>query len=95
MNEAMPYLFALLSGLLAGAIFFGGLWWTVRKGLSAKHPALLFSGSLLLRSAIVLADFYYAAGPDYKKLLLCLLGFVAARAIMARYVKRTGAESCA
>jgi F1F0 ATPase subunit 2 len=95
MNEAMPYLFALLSGLLAGAVFFGSLWWTVRKGLSAKHPALLFSGSLLLRSAIVLAGFYHAAGPDYKKLLLCLLGFVAARAIVTRFVKRTGAETCA
>jgi F1F0 ATPase subunit 2 len=27
--------------VLLGVIFFGGLWWTVRKGLSSKRPASL------------------------------------------------------
>jgi len=34
---------ALAAGLVLGAIFFGGLWWTVRKGVSSKYPALWFS----------------------------------------------------
>jgi heme A synthase len=37
---------------LLGVIFFGGLWWTVRKGLSSKRPALCFFGSLLLRTSM-------------------------------------------
>jgi F1F0 ATPase subunit 2 len=48
-----------VAGVLLGAIFFGGLWWTVRKGVSSKRPALCFFGSLLLRTSIALAGFYF------------------------------------
>ena len=47
----------LAAGVLLGAIFFGGLWLTVRKGVSSKQPALWFFGSLLLRMSIVLSWF--------------------------------------
>ena len=46
---------------LLGAIFFGGLWWTVRKGVASRRPALWFLGSLLLRTSIALAGFYVVA----------------------------------
>ena len=49
MNEVLTLALALLAGVALGAVFFGGLWWTVRKGVSSKHPALWFLGSLLLR----------------------------------------------
>ena len=58
MNEWVTLSLALMAGLLLGAIFFGGLWWTVQKGVSAKNPALWFFGSLLLRMSIALAGFY-------------------------------------
>jgi len=45
----------MLFSVLLGAMFFGGLWWTIRRGLSSQHPALWFFSSLLLRTAIVLA----------------------------------------
>src|ERR1035438_6381230 len=32
MTDALRLVLALVTGLLLGAIFFGGLWWTVRKG---------------------------------------------------------------
>ena len=51
----------LVAGVLLGAIFFGGLWWTVRKGVSSKRPALWFFGSLLLRTSIVLAGFLFCS----------------------------------
>lgn len=84
MNELMQIVVVLLSGMLLGALFFGGLWWTVQNGLSARQPALWFGASLLLRTAIVLAGFYFVAGSDWKRLLLCLLGFIIARSIMTR-----------
>ena len=49
MNNFLILVFALVAGLLLGAIFFGGLWWTVRKGVFSKSPALWFLGSMLLR----------------------------------------------
>jgi len=82
MNEIMTLMWVSLSGVLLGAIFFGGLWWTVRKGVSSKQPALWFIGSLLLRMSIVLAGFYFIAHDHWERLLLCLLGFVLARLIM-------------
>jgi F1F0 ATPase subunit 2 len=84
MNEPMQLVTALLAGMLLGAIFFGGLWWTVLKGVSARQPVLWFSISLLLRTVIVLAGFYFIAGADWKRLLVCLSGFIIARIIVTR-----------
>jgi F1F0 ATPase subunit 2 len=69
---------------LLGAIFFGGLWWTVRKGVLSKQPALWFLGSLLLRTGIILAGFYVVSGGHWERLLLCLLGFIMTRLIVTR-----------
>lgn len=82
MNEMPSLMFAGVTGLLLGAIFFGGLWWTVRKGLSSKQPAFWFLGSVLLRMGIVLAGFYLVGREDWKRLLACLLGFVIARFVV-------------
>jgi F1F0 ATPase subunit 2 len=49
MNETVILVLAGGAGVLLGAFFFGGLWWTVRRGLSSKRPAFWFLGSLLLR----------------------------------------------
>ena len=84
MNEVLPLGLALAAGLLLGALFFGGLWWTVRKAVSSKQPALWFLGSLLLRTSLVLAGFYFVARGRWERLLGCLLGFVAARLIATR-----------
>ena len=62
MNEPLMLVLAVVAGVLLGAIFFGGLWWTVRKGVSSTRPALWFLGSLLLRTGIVLAGFYRRLG---------------------------------
>jgi len=84
MNETLTLALALLAGLLLGAIFFGGLWWTVRKGVLSKQPALWFFGSLLLRTSITLAGFYFVGREHWERLVVCLLGFVIARFILTR-----------
>ena len=84
MNETLTLTLALVAGLLLGASFFGGLWWTVRKGVSSRQPALWFFGSLLLRMSIALAGFYFVSGGHWERLLVCLLGFVMARFIVTR-----------
>lgn len=84
MSEGMRLALALLAGMLLGAIFFGGLWWTVRKGLASPRPAQWFIISLLLRLSLTLLGFYFVAGGDWTRLLACLLGFVIARIIVIR-----------
>ena len=82
MNETLSLVPALVAGFLLGVMFFGGLWWTVRKGFSSKQPALWFFGSLLLRMSIALAGFYFVSGGQWERLLACLPGFVMARLIV-------------
>jgi F1F0 ATPase subunit 2 len=84
MNETLRLVPALVTGLLLGAMFFGGLWWTVQKGVSSKHPALWFVGSLLVRTSIALAGFYFIARGHWQRLIVCLVGFVVARFIVTR-----------
>ncbi len=79
MIEAPVLVLALLAGGVLGAIFFGGLWWTVRLGISSKWTAVLFLGSLLLRTAIALAGFYFVSQGDWRRVLACLVGFLIAR----------------
>ncbi len=82
MNETVMLARAGGLGVLLGAIFFGGLWWTVRKGVSSKRPTLWFLGSLLARASIVLVGFYFVSGGHWERLLACLLGFIITRFIM-------------
>ena len=82
MNASL--IFSLTMGIALGLFFFGGLWWTVQKGLVSNRPALWFMSSLLLRSAVVLCGFYFVSGDDWKRLAACLLGFFIARFIAIR-----------
>jgi F1F0 ATPase subunit 2 len=84
MNETLRQMVALVAGLLLGTMFFGGLWWTVQKGVSSKRPALWFVGSLLVRTSIAVAGFYFIARGHWQRLIVCLIGFVVARLIVTR-----------
>ena len=89
MSELLEAASALGAGILLGAIFFGGLWWTVRRGLSSRRGAFWFLGSMLLRTGIVLLGFRYFLGDDWKRMLLGLAGFVIARLLVTQLTKVT------
>ena len=89
----MPVLaLAFIAGASLGAFFVGGLWWTVQKGVSSESPAIWFLGSALLRTGVVLAGFYLVAQAHWSRLAACLLGFVIARVVVVRRLKRLQAE---
>ncbi len=79
MNETLTWILAGNAGIALGVIFFGGLLWTIRKGLASPSPALWFLGSALLRMAIVLTGFYFTSGGHWQRLVSCLTGFLIAR----------------
>lgn len=95
MSDILSPLLALaaVAGVLLGAVFFGGLWWTVRRGLASPYHGLWFIGSMLLRTGIVATGFYSilalpAALPadSWKILLAALLGFLLARRAATRFL---------
>jgi F1F0 ATPase subunit 2 len=87
MNESLSLVLALVAGVLLGWIFFGALWWTVRKGFSSKRPALLLFCSLWLRTSIALAGFYLVAHGHWERLVVCLFGFIMARVLVTRLTR--------
>jgi F1F0 ATPase subunit 2 len=89
-NEIINLLPAMFAGIALGIIFFGGLWFTIRKGLDSKRPALIFVGSLILRMGIVLMGFYYVGADSWKKMLACLVGFLIARIVIVHITKKDG-----
>lgn len=78
MNETLLWALSCGAGTALGAIFYGGLWWTVRRGISSPYAALWFLGSLLLRMGVVLTGFYFVGGHHRERLALCLTGFMMA-----------------
>ena len=84
MNDLTTYVLAGIAGLFLGAIFFGGLWWTVRRGMASARPAVWFFVSLLLRIGLAMAGFYFVGQGDWRRFVACLVGFYIARFLIAR-----------
>ena len=95
MSDILPLSLAFLAGAMLGVFFFGGLWWTVRKGVTSGTPALWFLGSLLLRTGVILAGFYLVSQGHWSRLVACLLGFLIARVIVVkRLIRAPEEEQC-
>ena len=77
---------ALATGVVLGTLFFGGLWWTVRRALLARLPAVWLIASFVARTALVLAGFIVVGGNEWQRWLVVLAGFIAARVVVARWL---------
>jgi F1F0 ATPase subunit 2 len=93
MREMLVLLLALVAGIFLGTVFFGGLWWTVRRGVVSTQPALWFVGSMFLRTAIVVPGFYYVMRGDWRRLVACLAGFLLARISVVRLTRSEVSKS--
>lgn len=82
--EPVSLLPALMAGLVLGSVFFGGLWWTVRRGFASSSPAVWFLGSMLLRTGLTLTGFYLISRGHWGRLVACLCGFIVARFFVMR-----------
>jgi len=86
MNESLILAGDLLAGVLLGAFFFGGLWWTIQMRSPSEWSGLLFAGSLLIRMAVALTGFYALSHGDWRRLVACLAGFLLARIALTRLI---------
>jgi F1F0 ATPase subunit 2 len=88
--EMLTLWLAWAAGGAIGAMFFGGLWWTVRRGLTSRRPALVFGLSMLLRTALALGGIDAVSAGAWDRLLACLVGFVTARLVVTRVATGAG-----
>jgi F1F0 ATPase subunit 2 len=88
MNEVLYSIVTFITGLFLGTLFFGGLWFTVKKAVASKTPAVWFVGSFLFRTGITLLGFYYTSLGNWQRLLICMLGFIVARLVITYLTKQ-------
>jgi F1F0 ATPase subunit 2 len=82
-----PVIGAFAIGIFLGALFFGGLWWTVRRGLTAANPALWFGVSALARMVVTMSGLYCLARAGWQSLVAGLCGLLIARFAATRLTR--------
>jgi F1F0 ATPase subunit 2 len=75
MNEILVLALAMISGIVLGVFYFGGLWLTLLHLSRSRQPALLTVSSFLGRSAVCLFCFYLVASNGWGGLVSSLAGF--------------------
>lgn len=75
---------AAAAGIVLGLVYYGGLWWTVRRLQVTKHPGLLFTASFLVRTAIVLVGLFAVSGGDWFLISISLVLFIVVRMVLTR-----------
>ena len=90
MNDITTLILSAPAGLLLGAFFFGGLWWSPRKALNSDRAAVWYVGSWFVRMGVSLLGFYMVGGGQWQRLMACLFGFVIARILLIRMTGRVG-----
>ena len=74
----------LAAGALAGALFFGGLRWTLGRLQASRRPLLLASVSLILRALGLAAVLVIASDGRFLRIAIALVAIIAVRTVMVR-----------
>ncbi len=92
-TEVLKLLVVFAAGVLLGVVFFGGLWWTIQRGIASPRPALWFFGGYLVRMGFLLTALYYLSGGAWIRLLILGAGIFLARSLVLRWTKSSGKKS--
>jgi len=85
---AVTTVLSLCGGAVLGLLYFTGLWLTVQRMHTAKHPWRLFAASYVLRLALAVFCFYVLILAGWQHAVAALVGFVAVRYILGRRLGR-------
>jgi F1F0 ATPase subunit 2 len=86
-SDILYFILAFIAGMALGMFFFGGLWFTIKKAVNTKKPAIWFFISFFLRVSVVLIGFYYISPVGWQALIICLIGFIIARFLVTKLTK--------
>jgi len=84
---------SLLAGVMLGSLFYGGLWFTVRRLPVARYPALLALASFWIRSLIVLAGLVLLMKQRWQYGIIALAGFTLGRLAIAKFLPEKRPEA--
>lgn len=87
--DVFTLVFALVGGIVAGVVFFGGLYFTTVRIATARHPAALVLSSFFVRMAVVAFGAWLAGtGGSYVGLLAYVVGMIGVRVMLVARVRR-------
>jgi len=78
---------SLIVGTGLGGIYFGGLWWTVNRLMTAKNPALIALGSMVVRTAVTMAGLYYVSDGRWLRIVAAMVGFIGMRVVLSKLLR--------
>jgi F1F0 ATPase subunit 2 len=79
-----PLLVAGAAGAVLGAIYFGGLWFTVRRLPTARRPVLCWAASFAVRAFVTALGLYWATAGQGERMAAALAGLLLVRVILVR-----------
>lgn len=82
-----------LAGMVLGGIYFGGLWWTVRRVPQSGRPGRLLLASWMIRMTVLCGGLFLVMQNDWKRLASAFLGVLIVRGIAVRVAGRTAGLS--
>jgi F1F0 ATPase subunit 2 len=88
MFQKVHLLFIFTMGMSLGAVYFAGLWYTVRRLPDAKRPINYLLLSFLMRVSVALAGFGLVMNGQWDQLIAVLGGFFVTREILVRRLGR-------
>jgi len=77
----------IAAGFALGGLYFGGLWLTLSRAESSRHPAFLLTGSYVLRLAVAAVGFGLLAVRGIVPAAAGLLGFLLARILLVHRLR--------
>ena len=86
MNHWTEALLPLMSGILLGLFYFGGLWWTIGRMGRTENPMSFYLVSLAVRLAILLLSFFFFLNVGVFHLIVAFVGFMIARLSLVRWI---------
>jgi F1F0 ATPase subunit 2 len=78
-----------ISGLALGLLFYGGLWLTIRLCLKKSNAGIWIFASMIARTIIVIAGFYFLSNGNIYKVATIFLGFLTTRLIVNFFIQRS------
>ncbi len=82
-------LIGVAAGACLGLAFFGGLWWTTHRLVTARAPGLLLVASLTTRLAVMALGLVLLGRADTAALLGALVGLIGTRIAVVRAASHT------
>lgn len=90
----MNILTSVLAGIGIGVFFYAGLWFTIQRLITTRHPVLLTVASFGGRTIVTLGAFLFIAESGWKNALGALAGFGVGRVLAAGLSRKGGQPRC-